>query len=98
MTTQKASSADWLTLGKASKMLGVHGATLREWADKGLIESFQTPGGHRRFALADIRSFLELGKHGKGRRSLPGLLDRAIAHTQSELQVAGAQTWMSTFA
>ena len=98
MTIQKTASPEWLTLSQAGKMLGVHGATLREWADKGLIESFQTPGGHRRFALADIRTFLELGKNAKGRRRLPGLMDRALAHTQSELQVAGAQPWMSTFA
>jgi excisionase family DNA binding protein len=99
MTIQKDGSTGWLTLSQASKMLGVHGATLREWTDKGLIESFQTPGGHRRFALADIRAFLELGKSPKGRRSLPGLMDRALAHTQSEIQVTGSnQSWMSTFA
>lgn len=98
MTTDKRDASEWLTLSQASKMLGVHGATLREWSDKGLIETFQTPGGHRRFALADIRAFLELGRHGKGRHNLPGLMDRAVAHTQSELQVAGPQPWMSTFA
>jgi len=100
MTIQKNNSSEWLTLSQASKMLGVHGATLREWSDKGLIESFQTPGGHRRFARADVRAFLELGRNGKGRRStLPGLMDRALAHTQSELQVTGSsQPWMSTFA
>ena len=98
MTIENKGAPEWLTLSQASKMLGVHGATLREWSDKGLIESFQTPGGHRRFALADIRAFLELGRTGKGRRSLPGLMDRAVAHTQSELQVAGEQPWMSTFA
>ena len=97
MTIDKNGSNEWLTLSQASKLLGVHGATLREWSDKGLIESFQTPGGHRRFALADIRAFLELGRNGKGRRSLPGLMDRAVAHTQSELQAAGPPSWMSSF-
>src|SRR5262245_32469781 len=79
-------SSEWLTLSQASKILGVHSATLREWADKGLIETFQTPGGHRRFALGDVQAFLALRKKGKGRRGLPALLDRAISHTQSELQ------------
>ena len=78
-------------------MLGVHSATLREWADKGLIESFQTPGGHRRFAASDIQEFLELRKRGKGRRGLPSLLDRAISHTRSELQTAADQSWLSAF-
>ena len=34
MTNQKNSSTEWLTLSQASKMLGVHSATLREWSDK----------------------------------------------------------------
>ncbi len=87
----------WLTLSHASKLLGVHSATLREWANQGLIESFQTPGGHRRFAEEDVRAFIELRKRGKGRRGLPALLDRAITHTQSELQSSSAQPWLNMF-
>lgn len=79
-------------------MIGVHSATLREWANQGLIESFQTPGGHRRFSESDVKAFIELRKKGKGRRGLSVLMDRAIAHTQNELQVnAGTQTWLSAF-
>ncbi|MBI1801170.1 MAG: helix-turn-helix domain-containing protein [Chloroflexi bacterium] len=88
----------WLTLSQASKLLGVHSTTLRDWANQGLIESFQTPGGHRRFSEKDVKSFVELRKKGKGRRGLSVLMDRAIAHTQNELQLsAGSQPWMTAF-
>lgn len=49
----------WLTLKDASEFLGVHFTTLRNWADRGEIPVFRTPGGHRRFSLADLRRFLE---------------------------------------
>ena len=48
----------WLTLSDASDFLGVHYTTLRTWADKGDIPVFRTPGGHRRFSVADLRRFL----------------------------------------
>ena len=44
----------WLSLDEAAKRLSVHPATLREWADKGQIRTFRTPGGHRRFSEADV--------------------------------------------
>ena len=48
----------WLTLTQASRKLGVTPNTLRRWADRGQIPSFVTPGGHRRFPLAAILSFV----------------------------------------
>jgi excisionase family DNA binding protein len=47
-------TASWLSLTEASKRLNVHPATLREWADKGRIRTFRTPGGHRRFSQEDV--------------------------------------------
>jgi excisionase family DNA binding protein len=45
----------WLALGAASRLVGVAPDTLRRWADSGRVESYVTPGGHRRF----LRSALE---------------------------------------
>ena len=45
----------WLALGAASRLVGVGPETLRRWADSGKVESYTTPGGHRRF----LRSSLE---------------------------------------
>jgi excisionase family DNA binding protein len=47
-----------LTLTQASRALGVTPNTLRRWADRGQIPSFVTPGGHRRFSLAAISSYV----------------------------------------
>jgi excisionase family DNA binding protein len=47
-------TTSWLSLTEASKRLKVHPATLREWADRGRIRTFRTPGGHRRFSVEDV--------------------------------------------
>jgi excisionase family DNA binding protein len=45
---------DWLSLGPASRLVGVDPDTLRRWADTGRVRAFATPGGHRRFGRADL--------------------------------------------
>lgn len=52
----------WLTLGEASRYLGVDESTLRNWANAGRIPAFRTPGGHRRFSKAALEHFLEEGR------------------------------------
>jgi len=47
-------TANWLSLTEASKRLNIHPATLRDWADRGRIRAFRTPGGHRRFSGEDV--------------------------------------------
>ncbi|HEX5147614.1 MAG TPA: helix-turn-helix domain-containing protein [Candidatus Limnocylindrales bacterium] len=39
----------WLSLGPASRLLGVDPDTLRRWADEGRVDAYVTPGRHRRF-------------------------------------------------
>jgi excisionase family DNA binding protein len=53
---------EWLTLGQASRFLGVDDSTLRSWADAGRVPTFRTPGGHRRFSRAALNEFLERGR------------------------------------
>jgi excisionase family DNA binding protein len=60
-------SAEWLTLGEAAAYLGVAPSTVRKWADCGRIETFKTPGKHRRFRKEDLDEFM----HGAGTNSLP---------------------------
>lgn len=47
--------SEWVSLRRAADLLGVHPATVRNWADKGDIPSRRTPGGHRRFRLTDLQ-------------------------------------------
>lgn len=47
-----------LGLSEAAAMAGVSISTLRRWADEGRIPSFRTPGGHRRFRIADVQAAL----------------------------------------
>lgn len=63
--TAEATSPEWLTLGAASRLLGVSESTIRRWADSGEVRSFRTAGGHRRVAAEDIRAILERGTRGR---------------------------------
>ncbi len=50
--------SEWLSLGEAAALLGVHPGTLRRWSDVGRIVSVRTEGGHRRFERATLQQYL----------------------------------------
>jgi len=54
----------WLSLGPASRLVGVDPDTLRRWADEGRIEVFLTPGGHRRFDRRAIEALVSARRAG----------------------------------
>ncbi len=49
---------EWMGLGEAARLLGVAPTTLRRWADDGVVRSFVTPGGHRRFLRSSLQSMI----------------------------------------
>jgi excisionase family DNA binding protein len=49
--------SDWVGLGEAAEILGVHPTTVRHWADSGDLPSQRTPGGHRRFRRRDLHQW-----------------------------------------
>jgi hypothetical protein len=57
--------SDWISLGEASRLLGMSQATLRRWSDRGLVSVFTTPGGHRRFSRSSLRSLLPPAPAGR---------------------------------
>jgi len=85
----------WLSLKEASDFLGVHFTTLRTWSDSGDISVFRTPGGHRRFSLADLRRFLEERAGHALIHDENALVEAAVGLVRHEIQTtpAGQLHW-----
>ncbi|NTW89464.1 MAG: MerR family DNA-binding transcriptional regulator [Candidatus Moranbacteria bacterium] len=49
---------EYISIGKAAKILGVTPTTLRAWDKNGKLTAIRTPGGSRRFSVRKIRIFL----------------------------------------
>ncbi len=47
-----------LSLGQAAQALDISTTTARRWADDGRLPTTRTAGGHRRFAVSDVRRLL----------------------------------------
>ncbi len=55
----KGRSSEWVSLRRAAEILGVHPATVRNWADSGKLPYRRTAGKHRRFHIKDLRAYAE---------------------------------------
>jgi excisionase family DNA binding protein len=51
-------SALGLTISEAARFLGVSLSTVRRWSDAGVLPSYRTPGGQRRYNREQLESFL----------------------------------------
>jgi excisionase family DNA binding protein len=71
MSHSKSNGPAWLPLGQAAKKLGVHPTTLRRWAENGDFPVMVTPGGHRRFASADLERFAQDRSRPVGQGPMP---------------------------
>ncbi len=57
-----------LSVGDAAAYVGVSVASLRKWSDQGLLRVYRTPGGQRRYAVADLDEFIRtMLRHAPGR-------------------------------
>jgi excisionase family DNA binding protein len=80
-----AKPKEWLSLQEASERLGVSPATLRNWADRGRVHAFRTPGGHRRFRERDLASLAAEGYADVTEQSLRVLAHTALGRTRFEV-------------
>lgn len=64
LPTRGTEAVHWLSLGPASRMLGVDPDTLRRWADEGRVETYITPGRHRRFDRRTIERLVSNRRSG----------------------------------
>jgi excisionase family DNA binding protein len=57
--TARPASRLGLTASQAARHLGVSISTVRRWSDAGHLEGCRTPGGQRRFSVAQLDAFLD---------------------------------------
>lgn len=55
----KNESSEWVSLRRAAEILGVHPATVRNWADDGKLPFRRTAGKHRRFNVHDLTHYAQ---------------------------------------
>ena len=84
-------SHDWLSIREASRLLGVHIGTVREWADEGAIPSYRTPGGHRRFSAFDLQTFIQRQRKSPNGNSPT---DHALKQIREELRAHAHPEWL----
>jgi len=53
----KNEANEWVSLRRAAEILGVHPATVRNWADDGKLPFRRTAGKHRRFNVHDLKTY-----------------------------------------
>lgn len=70
MSTETSTEPLWLDLSAAANYLGVHFTTLRRWTDEGAVPCIRTPGGRRRYRLAELTAFLASIQQGEPRAAL----------------------------
>jgi excisionase family DNA binding protein len=101
--TQAAAPAGqrWLTIHEACAFLGVDQSTLRRWSDTGKVPVFRTPGGHRRYAEADLRALVGDGPRLQERPVVTrqALTDRSLSGYEDDyLRTARERPWFRAYA
>ncbi|MDA2978497.1 MAG: helix-turn-helix transcriptional regulator [Actinomycetota bacterium] len=73
----------------AAELVGMHPQTLRGYEHKGLVEPFRTPGGTRRYSLADVERLLLIQELSNAGVNLEGI--RRILALQNEITRLSSQ-------
>jgi excisionase family DNA binding protein len=88
---------NWLSTSETAEFLGVHANTIRRWADAGRLPAMITPGGHRRFALDDLRAF-EWRQRQEAHAQLKADWTRhALSITRNEIATRRGASWLQAY-
>src|SRR3990172_7076207 len=71
-------------ISEAARILGIHPSTLRLWESQGLISPDRTPGGDRRYRLADLQDLLSRKNDGRLKENGGGVPPEERSYTISE--------------
>ncbi len=98
MLSEDKPHKQWLSLNEAAQQLGVHPVTLRRWADDGAITVMITPGGHRRFAVADLDRFSEERHRQRVAAGIEQMwANQVLDETRRQISSKPDAAWLSTF-
>lgn len=86
-----------MSLGEVCRALEVNEATLRQWADRGRLPVYRTPGGHRRFLREDVEGLMNANGGVAAAESDPE--DLALQRIRRKLSRTdlSEQPWMQSF-
>ncbi len=95
---ETSQAQEWLSLGRASKLLGVSHSTVRRWADAGEIRSYRTSGGHRRILDEDVRQFMAQSSQAAATPDTDRISELAVARVKRRLSRRRQSHEMDAFA
>jgi excisionase family DNA binding protein len=72
---------EWLSLSNAAKVLGVHPSTVRLWSDKGILPTYKTQGGHRRYKQGEISLWAQTNKRSRASSIEPERMMQEVIKT-----------------
>ncbi len=89
---------EWLSLGRASELLGVSHSTVRRWVDAGEVRSYRTSGGHRRILEEDVRQFMAQSSQAAAALDTDRISELALARVKRRLSRRRQRHEMDVFA
>jgi len=51
--------SEYISVGKAAKLLGVHTDTIRHWTNIGKLKGYRTPTNQRKISVESIKEILK---------------------------------------
>ncbi len=81
-------------ISEACRILKVSETALRQWTDEGKIKAFVTPGGHRRYLVADLKKFMSSSHKAIGIKDLAAEIEEtAQLHREIGLKFFTNTPW-----